>query len=103
MSEERPETCEKCGAPFVWCMCEPDYKALRTELAKWESGEIFSANAAKLYGDLRAENDTLRKLLTIYEAALHDIATNANGAEYGYWANRKAAKALEANHDPTQN
>lgn len=21
MSEERPETCEKCGAPVVWCTC----------------------------------------------------------------------------------
>lgn len=31
----------------------------------------------------------------ILRTALHDIATNANGAEYGLWANRKAERALK--------
>jgi hypothetical protein len=46
---------------------------LRSELAKWESGELFSKHAARLYENQRAE-------LRLFREALQNVYTIASRA-----------------------
>lgn len=83
MSEERPETCEMCGAPVVWCKCgmsEDIVERLR-DLKKWygfimttermiSSNQTIEAAAVEIER-LTAENEKVCKALSdLYDACM---------------------------------
>ena len=68
MSDERPETCMKCGAPVVWCTCEGNYAPPKTIYLQRLSDDITWCSE-KVYEDdieyiQKAECDALSEALS---------------------------------------
>lgn len=93
MSDERPETCEKCGAPVVWCKCKPEYAELERER------DVLRARneaANKEIGTLRALDISASALIEKLRARIAELTEQANAA-YAPYRERVMAAREEAN------